>query len=86
MSKIEKLLKRFLSKPKDFTYEELKRLLAAFDYEEASAGRTAGSRAEFINRKTQHVIKTHRPHPKPILKPYQLEEIKEKLKSKGVIK
>ncbi len=86
MSKTEKLLKRFLSKPKDFTYEELKKLLAAFAYEEASTGRTAGSRAEFINRKTQHVLKTHRPHPKPIMKPYQLEEIIERLKIKGVLK
>jgi len=25
MSRVEKLLKRFLSKPKDFTYNELKR-------------------------------------------------------------
>ena len=32
MSKIEKLIKRFFSKPKDFTFQELKALLNAFDY------------------------------------------------------
>jgi hypothetical protein len=49
MGKADKLLKRFLSKHKDFTYEELKRLLRSLGYEEARTGKTLGSRVAFIN-------------------------------------
>lgn len=77
---------RFLSKPKDFSYDELKKLLAGFGYEELAAGKTSGSRAVFVNYKTRHIIKLHRPHPKPELKRYQLDDIEEKLRNIGVIK
>ena len=50
MSKAEKLLERFLSKPKDFTFEELRKLLKGLGYEEAKAGKTSGSRVAFYNR------------------------------------
>ncbi|MBI2472678.1 MAG: type II toxin-antitoxin system HicA family toxin [Planctomycetes bacterium] len=85
MSKAEKLLKRFLSKPKDFTYDELKRLLAGFGYNNISRGKTAGSRVAFIHPETKHIIKLHKPHPKPELKRYQLDYIEETLKNRGLI-
>ena len=44
MTRIEKLIKRFLSKPRDFTWSELKRLLAGLDFEEVKTGKTGGSR------------------------------------------
>ncbi len=86
MSKAEKLLKRFLSKPKDFTYDELERLLRAFDYEEAKTGKTSGSRVAFINHKTKHIIRLHKPHPNAELKRYQINDIEEELRKLGVIK
>ena len=86
MSKKEKLLNRFLSKPKDFTFEELKRLLASFGYEEESTGKTAGSRVRYTNTASGHEIKLHKPHPKPFLKPYQQEHIEETLRKEGLIK
>ncbi|GAN33729.1 MAG: type II toxin-antitoxin system HicA family toxin [Candidatus Brocadia sp. AMX2] len=85
MSRFEKLLKRFLSKPKDFTYDELTRLLAGFGYENISTGKTAGSRVAFMNPETGHIIKLHKPHPRPELKRYQLDDIERILKHKGVI-
>ena len=85
MSSLEKLLKRFLSKPKDFTYAEMGRLLENLGYQEAKTGRTSGSRVAFINYKTQHIIRLHKPHPKPALKRYQLDYLEEELKSRGVI-
>jgi len=85
MSRADKLLKRFLSKPRDFTYDELRQLLAGFDYEETSSGRTSGSRVSFVNRSTMHIIKIHRPHPAHELKKYQLDDIEESLRAKGVI-
>jgi len=85
MSKTQKLLKRFLSKPKNFTYNELKRLLDSLGYKEAKTGKTSGSRVAFINYETKHIIRLHKPHPRPGLKKYQLDYIEEELKNKGVI-
>jgi hypothetical protein len=76
MSTFEKLLTRFLSKPKDFTYDELKRILAGFGYTEEQG---AGSRVVFKNERLQHKIKLHKPHPGTILKRYQLDILIEEL-------
>jgi hypothetical protein len=85
MGKADKLLKRFLSKPRDFSYGELKRLLKSFDYEESKMGKTSGSRVAFINSKSNHIIRLHKPHPKPELKHYQLNDIEEELRKRGLI-
>lgn len=42
MSKTEKLIKRFESKSKDFTYDELKCLLNKFGVIENNKGKTSG--------------------------------------------
>jgi len=80
MSKIEKLLTRIYSKPKDFTYQELKTLLEQLGFIEYNKGKTSGSRAEFIDNNTKIKIKIHKPHPTNNLKPYQIEIILEELK------
>ncbi|MFY2510454.1 type II toxin-antitoxin system HicA family toxin [Vibrio pectenicida] len=67
MSKHDKLLNRLLSKPKDFTWDELNKLLSSFDYE-LSNGK--GSRRKFIHRKKNQVISLHEPHPQNIIKRY----------------
>jgi hypothetical protein len=85
MSRIDKLLKRFLSKPKDFTYAELRKLLTAYGYEEVSKGMTAGSRVAFIDRKTKHIIRLHKPHPEPELKQYQIQDVIDELRKTGRI-
>lgn len=71
MSKIEKLIARFESKPKDFTWDELIRLLHYFGYEEM---RGSGSRRKFIHVNSQVII-LHEPHPQKILKRYQIEQV-----------
>ncbi len=86
MSKHEKILERFLSKPKDFSYDELKSLLHGFGYIEIKTGRTSGSRVAFYNAETRHLIRLHKPHPKNILKRYQLDYLEQELKSIQVIK
>jgi hypothetical protein len=80
MSKTDKLIKRLLLYPKDFTYNELKTLLFSFGYSEVQG---AGSRVCF--RKESHKIKLHKPHPENILKVYQLHLIIEELMTKGLI-
>jgi hypothetical protein len=49
MAKHDKLVERFLSKPKDFTWQELVKLLHGFGYELTSSGKTAGSRTRFVH-------------------------------------
>ncbi|NOX48360.1 MAG: type II toxin-antitoxin system HicA family toxin [Chlorobi bacterium] len=82
MSKHEKLLVRFLSKPKDFKYNELKRLLGYYNFTEVQA---EGSRVVFKNVKSNSAIKLHKPHPISVLKGYQLDLIESFLKEKGFI-
>jgi hypothetical protein len=42
MTKIDKLIERFLSIPKDFTYTELSKILNYFGYIETTKGKTWG--------------------------------------------
>ncbi len=84
MSKKDKLLEKLESKPKDFTYDELKTLLNYLGFYENDKGKTSGSRVEFkdiMNRK----IRLHKPHPGNILKLYQIKKILDKLKEMEVI-
>jgi hypothetical protein len=85
MSKEEKLIARLVSRPKDFTYEELRRLLKYFGYEESNCGKTSGSRVAFIHVDSKHIIRLHKPHPNNELKQYQIDLILEELSSRGLI-
>ncbi len=82
MTKQEKLLNRFLSRPKDFTYNELIRLLRSFDYKELQG---SGSRVVFHNEELKHNIKLHKPHPGRVMKLYQIDLIIQELKSNGLL-
>jgi hypothetical protein len=83
MSKFDKLKERILKEPKDFTYDELKTLLAGMGYIESNKGKTSGSRVAFINSNTKHILRIHKPHPKNIIKQYALRFIVEELKSQN---
>ena len=85
MSKREKLIKRLVERPRDFTYDEAKALLSKNGYEEDNRGRTSGSRVAFIHTDTKHIIRLHKPHPGNILKLYQIDELIETLRKQGVI-
>ena len=85
MSKKEKLIFRLLQRPKDFSYTELKSLLNWMEYEEFNKGKTSGSRVAFINKNTNHIIRLHKPHPKNILKQYQIDLIIDELKKENLI-
>jgi len=82
MTRHEKLLSKFLSKPINFTYNELIRLLRAFGYKELQGSR---SRVVFRNETIKHNIKIHKPHPGTVLKRYQIDLIIQELKLKKLI-
>lgn len=66
MSTKDKLIERFKSLPKDFTFDELVRLMAFFGFDLANSGATSGSRVSFVKGKEE--LKLHRPHPGSIMK------------------
>ena len=76
MSKKDKLIKRFLSLPSDFHYDELVKLLGYFMFFEIKKGKTSGSRVKFENKDRIPII-MHKPHPSGIMKKYQLKQVKE---------
>ena len=75
MSKRDKLIKRFLTMPSDFNYEEVVRLLGYFGFTEVIKGKTSGSRVKFENIEGIPIM-FHKPHPNGIMKMYQLKQIR----------
>ena len=73
------MTERLCKRPKDFTWDELEKLLAAYGFQQLKGGKTCGSRRKFYNEASQEVLDLHKPHPGNILKPYQLDLIIEKL-------
>lgn len=74
MSKIEKLIEKLKSNPKDFTWDELKKVLAHYGYGEMKKGKSGGSRRKFVNSEND-VISLHKPHPENTLKAYAIKQI-----------
>jgi predicted RNA binding protein YcfA (HicA-like mRNA interferase family) len=85
MGKKEKLKKKFLTQPKDFTYEELVSLLNFLGFAEEKIGRSTGSAVCFIHKKTGCVIRFHRPHPSNEIKSYLMKQIKLVLEKEGLL-
>ncbi len=84
MTRGEKLIERFYRKPKDFTWDELVSLVALFGYRQTKQGKTSGSRRKFIHTGGSK-FNLHQPHPKKVLKKYQIEFIYEILEKEGHI-
>lgn len=78
MSRLEKEIERLKSKPKDYTYDELKSLLNKLGFSEYNKGKTSGSGVKFIDS-SDRKIELHKPHPSNIIKSYKIIDILEKL-------
>ena len=85
MSRHDKLLARFRSRPTDFTFDELRTLLRGLGYVELTTGKTGGSGVAFRNSETKHTIRLHCPHPARRQKRYQVEEVLAELVRIGAI-
>ena len=72
MGRKKKLIARFQSRLKDFTWDELVRLLGYLGYEEIVAGKTGGSRSRFMDE-SGHKLKFHRPHSDNLVKMYVIQ-------------
>ena len=84
MSKKEKLVRRFQSRPTDFTFDELITLLGYLGYYMEAAGKTSGSRVIFSCENGDY-LRLHKPHPRNILKMYQVDDIILNMKEKGLL-
>ncbi len=85
MTKKDKLLVRFLSIPKDFTFDELSTLLQNMGFEVENKGKTSGSRVAFIHINFKKHILIHKPHPSKIINKIYLKQIKVELTLKQII-
>jgi hypothetical protein len=83
LSKIEKLKKRLKGQPVDFTFDELMTLMTHLGYSLSDLGRTSGSRVAFV--KEDDYIRLHRPHPQNTLKQYQILDLIDALKARGLL-
>lgn len=82
MSKFEKEIKKLKSNPKDFTYNEAKKILNNLGFYEYNKGKTSGSRVAFVNMENVK-LELHKPHPSNVLKPYQIKILINKLEEMG---
>ncbi|MDE5643293.1 MAG: type II toxin-antitoxin system HicA family toxin [Muribaculaceae bacterium] len=80
----EKLITRFSSLPKDFTWDELTRLLAALGFAQTNKGKTSGSRVIFKSEGRKPIM-LHKPHPGNIIKGYAIKQVYDYLKNEGLI-
>ena len=79
MTKKEKLLEKFLSKPlkRNLTFRELVTLFQSLGYELINK---EGSRVAFWNKATGDIFDLHQPHPDDTLKLYVAKKVQEKLR------
>lgn len=85
MTRIDKLVDRFLAVPKDFTFDELVSLFNHFGFVAGNKGKTAGSRIEFKNESSGLKYYAHKPHPNNIVKTYVLRQVKEFLTENSLL-
>lgn len=84
MGKKEKLLKRLLSKPKDFTFEEMETLLGYFGYVVFNKGKTSGSRIMFVSDSHASIL-LHKPHSRKEFLNYQISQVIDLLSQEGLL-
>lgn len=81
----EKLIERFKNQPKDFTFDEMEKLLSIFGYVKSDKGKTSGSRVIYKNGNKRPIM-LHKPHPGNIIKSYAMKQVLNDLTEAGFIK
>lgn len=86
MNKKSKLLQRFRTLPRDFTFDEMEALFKSCGFSLNNKGATSGSRVEFYNEKDGNSYIMHKPHPSNIIKGYSMRQVYNFLESNGYLK
>jgi hypothetical protein len=79
MSQQDKLIIKFKTSSKNFSWQELTKLLTGLGFVEMPNKKTGGSRRKFFNKNRNVIINLHKPHPSPLLKEYAVKQVKDKL-------
>jgi len=85
MSTKEKLIKRFIKQPTDFTFDELIRLFTILGFEINNKGATSGSRVGLIHLEKKLSYTIHKPHPDRFIKSYVMKQIVQYLTDNNLI-
>ena len=85
MGQKEKLIERLKTRPKDFTFDELERLLGYLFFVKDNKGKTSGSRVLFRNDRLSIQILLHKQQPGNEQRDYQIKQILELLTQEGLI-
>ena len=83
MGKLEKMIERLKSNPRDYTFDEMQSLLLVLGFERSNKGKTSGSRVKFFKDGISIIL--HKPHPRKELLTYQIKQIVEILSEEGLI-
>ena len=76
MTQWEKLLQKLRTKPRDFRYDDVKKLLEGYNFVEVQKGKTSGSRVQFVRLPDGMPFAMHKPHTSgSALKAYQTSEL-----------
>lgn len=70
----DKLIQKLKSKPRDFEYRELLRLLKLLGFVEKPTGKTSGSRVRFVHSQTGVALTLDKPHGRKELLTYQIND------------
>ena len=86
MNKRSKLIQRFRTLPRDFTFDELVSVFSSCGFSLSNKGATSGSRLEFINDNDGNSYIMHKPHPSNIVKSYVMRQVYTYLEVNGYLK
>lgn len=86
MNRKAKLLQRFRTLPRDFTFDEMEALFKSCGFSLNNKGATSSSRVEFVNEKDGNTYIMHKPHPSNIIKGYSMRQVYNFLESNGYLK
>ena len=81
----EKLIAKLKSNSRSFTFDEAEALLGYFSYHRSNKGKTSGSRIMFIRDEHKVKISMHKPHPRKVLKDYQVKQLLNQLEQEGLL-
>ena len=82
MSKRDKLIQRLLSKPSDFTWDEVTAVMGACNFR---MHKKSGSARTFVHATTKTIVRLHEPHPQNTILHYMAKQLIEGLRAAGEI-
>ena len=84
MGSIERLKLELKSRPRSFTWQDMRRVLHSVGYSEITGGKTSGSRVRFTHPTAAPIV-LHRPHPGNQMKQYAIRLVADTLESEDLL-